>query len=119
MVAKKLGFSSPSIAAHHLSKLVDLGLVEKGVDNKYALQKMVKVDVLKHFIEIRGKLLPRYIFVALFYTTTVILSGILILRLPVPGMVDRVLFLIFCAIGAIFRWLETLRLYNLRVLKPN
>ena len=117
--AKALGFSSPSIAAHHLSKLVDLNLVEKSADNKYVLQKTVKVGVLKHFIEFRGKLLPRYIFVAIFFTTAVLLYGILLLILPVPGAVDRVLFFLFCGIGAIFGWLETLRLYKLRIFRPD
>ncbi|RLI19570.1 hypothetical protein DRO49_00220, partial [Candidatus Bathyarchaeota archaeon] len=60
-VQRALGFSSPSVAAYHLNKLRELGLVES-VRGDYRLSRLVKVGVLRRFIAIRGLLLPRLLF---------------------------------------------------------
>jgi hypothetical protein len=63
-----IGMSSPSVASHHRTKLVTLELVEKRPDNSYEVSRVVKVGVLRNFIDFRGKFLLRYIFVAIFFT---------------------------------------------------
>ena len=50
-VQRTLGFSSPTLAAYHLDKLVELGLVEKK-HGEYHLERRVKVGVLKQFTRI-------------------------------------------------------------------
>ncbi|MFW9809523.1 MAG: hypothetical protein ACFFE6_09105, partial [Candidatus Thorarchaeota archaeon] len=67
-VQRAVGMSSPSVASHHLTKLVSLELVEKKPDNSYEVSRVVKVGVLRNFIEFRGRFLPRYVFVAIFFT---------------------------------------------------
>ena len=67
-VQRAIGMSSPSVASHHLAKLESLELVEKNPDNSYQLKKLVKVGVLQNFIAYRGLILPRYTFVAMFFT---------------------------------------------------
>ncbi|MFX0092555.1 MAG: ArsR family transcriptional regulator [Candidatus Hodarchaeota archaeon] len=116
-IQRALDYSSPSIVSHHLQKLIDLGLVEKTLSNRYFLRKMVKVGVLKHFTQIRGILLPRYVFVAVFFTFTLIsyLFFIFIGGVNI-GPFDRLLVLALCIIGGLFGWFETWRLYKLRIL---
>jgi len=50
-VQRSLGFSSPALAAYHLEKLKELGLVRKD-DGEYRLVREVKVGVLKQFTKI-------------------------------------------------------------------
>jgi predicted DNA-binding transcriptional regulator len=48
-VQRTLGFSSPSVAAHHLDKLLSLGLVDKKGTGEYFLTQEVKVGLLRFF----------------------------------------------------------------------
>jgi len=68
-VQRALNMSSPSVASHHLTKLVSLDLVEQLSDNTYKVKQIVKVGVLQNFIGFRGRFLPRYAFVAMFFTS--------------------------------------------------
>lgn len=70
-VQKSLGFSSPSVAFHHLDKLVELGVVEKDEYERYVLAKKVDTGILSSFVSIGGLTLPRLGFYAAFFTTIV------------------------------------------------
>lgn len=112
---RSLSLSSPSIASHHLQKLLSLGMVEKRENGKYYLTKFVPVGVLRHFVRFRGILLPRYFFLASFFTSLLCFSLIWMVLMK-PGIFDRFLMLTFSAIGAIVCWWETYRLYRLKIL---
>jgi len=68
---RKLGFSSPALAAYHLRKLEDLGLVtmERG---DYKVLREIKVGILEQFIKLGTFMLPRYVFYATLFTTLLI-----------------------------------------------
>ncbi len=68
-VQKELGFSSPSVAFHHLDKLVSLGVVEKDEYDRYVLARKVDTGVLQSFVSVAGFTLPRLGFYAAFFTT--------------------------------------------------
>ena len=68
-VQKALGFSSPSVAFHHLDKLVELGVVEKDSYDRYVLAKKVDTGILHSFVSVAGLALPRLGFYAAFFTT--------------------------------------------------
>ncbi|HXW94498.1 MAG TPA: hypothetical protein VEJ19_02175 [Nitrososphaerales archaeon] len=68
-VQKALGFSSPSVAFHHLDKLVELNVVEKDQYERYVLAKKVDAGILHSFVSIGGLTLPRLGFYAAFFTT--------------------------------------------------
>lgn len=72
-VQKGLRFSSPSIAVHHLEKLIGLGVVEKNDLGEYVLVRKVDVGVLSAFVQIGGLILPRLGFYAGFFTCLTIL----------------------------------------------
>ncbi|MGY5854605.1 MAG: helix-turn-helix domain-containing protein [Candidatus Thorarchaeota archaeon] len=113
-VQRALGLSSPSVASHHLSKLVDMELIEKRTDNMYELMRIVKVGVLRNFIAFRGTILPRYAFVAMFFTAYS-LAFLAISASLVPGIFDRYIALAVGVIGALFAWYETYRLWKLKL----
>jgi predicted DNA-binding transcriptional regulator len=68
-IQKELGFSSPSVAFHHLDKLVELGVVEKDEYDRYVLAKKVDTGILNSFVSVAGLNLPRLGFYAAFFTT--------------------------------------------------
>lgn len=113
-VQRELGMSSPSVASHHLSKLVSLELVEKRLDNSYEVSRVVKVGVLRNFIGFRGRFLPRYMFVAIFFTVSTI-AYLVISLIARPGLYDRYIAIAIGAVGALFAWWETARLWKLKL----
>jgi predicted DNA-binding transcriptional regulator len=103
-IQKALGFSSPSIAHHHLEKLVSLGIVEKDSYERYVLAKKVDVGVIGSFVSFAGIALPRLGFYAAFFTiicVAYILSNI--------GFLD-IFALIGTAGSAAAFWFETFKL---------
>ena len=66
-VQKKLEFSSPTLAAYHLEKLENLGLIHKTRDG-YALAREVKVGALSQIVKFGSLLLPRYIFYTVLFS---------------------------------------------------
>lgn len=71
-IQKELGFSSPSVAFHHLDKLVVLGVVEKDQYDRYVLARKVDTGILHSFVSIAGLTLPRLGFYAAFFTTVAV-----------------------------------------------
>jgi len=67
-VQRALKFSSPALAAYHLTKLEELGLVEK-TNGEYSLKREIRVGVLKQFTKLGTFMLPRYAFYAGLLTT--------------------------------------------------
>lgn len=113
-VQRAIGMSSPSVASHHLSKLVSLDLVEQLPDNTYRVKQVVKVGVLRNFIEFRGRFLPRYTFVAIFFTMYTLAYLVLCSIAPL-NLFDRYVALAIGIIGAIFAWWESIRLWKLKL----
>ncbi len=68
-VQKELGFSSPSVAFHHLDKLINLGIIERDQYERYVLVKKVDAGILHSFVNVGGLTLPRLGFYAAFFST--------------------------------------------------
>ena len=104
---RKLGFSSPALAAYHLNKLVELGLVEN-VRGDYRLIKEVKVGVLKQFIKLGTFLLPRYVLYASVFTTLLLF----LLSQMREYTFYSVFALMFGVLGTVIFWYETIRVWQ-------
>lgn len=113
-VQRALGMSSPSVASHHLSKLLDLDLIAKQTDNSYELKQIVKVGTLRNFVAYRGVLLPRYAFVAFFFTAFTIAYLVIAFLVPVSPF-DRYVATALGIVGALFGWFETYRLWRIKL----
>ena len=107
---RKLGFSSPTLAAYHLNKLVELDLAVKERGN-YRLVREVKVGVLKHFIKLGTLLLPRYVLYATMFTMFLIF---LLIRLEDINFYSSFA-LMLGIFGSVILWYETVRIW---ILKP-
>jgi len=109
-VQRALGFSSPTLAAYHLDKLAELGLVEK-MHGEYGLVRVVKVGVLKQFIKVGRVMLPRSLFYATLFTTLLILYTAYLLGFERVGL-SSIFALIFGVLGALMSWCETVRAWR-------
>ncbi len=69
---RSLKLSTPSLAQYHVNKLLDLKLIEVTPDGRYRVNNAEQMDVLRSFIRLRGKLVPRLVFYG------AIVSGILV-----------------------------------------
>ena len=106
-VQRALSFSSPRLAAYHLEKLEELGLV-KNEHGEYYLIKEVKVGVLKQFLRVGPFLLPRHLFYATMFTTFLIY---ILVRFGEVGFYSMFA-LVLAFIGTAIFWYETLRLWR-------
>ncbi len=68
---RALKFSSPALAAYHLDKLVELGLIEK-TNGEYRLIKTINVGVLKQFMRFGKFMIPRHFLYATMFTTLLV-----------------------------------------------
>ncbi|RJS89485.1 transcriptional regulator [Candidatus Bathyarchaeota archaeon] len=59
---RALNLSSPSLAQYHVNKLLDLGLIEATSEGKYRANESERMDVLRSFVLLRGRLIPRLVF---------------------------------------------------------
>ena len=108
-VQRSLGFSSPSIAVHHLEKLQDLGLISKRGTGEYVLEEEVKVGILKFFMHMGRFVVPRYLFYSVLFTTMLIAYlGLCFLGQVWPSFYT----LVFASVAALVLWFETIRLWR-------
>jgi len=106
-VQRSLGFSSPSIAVHHLSKLEDLGLVRKTGTGEYVLVQEVKVGLLRFFTRLGRFLVPRYLFYSVWFSTMLVAYLVLYGQ---TGCIHNIVAIIFGALASFVLWFETFRL---------
>jgi hypothetical protein len=112
-VQRALGFSSPSIAVHHLEKLQDLGLLRKKGTGEYVLEEEVKVGILRFFTRMGSFLVPRYLFYSVLFST--MLTAYLILW--ILGQITPSFYaIVFGLIAALIFWIETYRLWKAKPL---
>jgi len=113
-VQRSLGLSSPSVAAHHLDKLLSLGLVQKTVRGEYLLNQEVKVGLLKFFSRMGRFLVPRHLFYAIWLTTmfvTYIVVYNLVLYQP-TWSAHNIAAILFGVVANLVLWIETVRLWR-------
>ena len=107
-VQRALSLSSPSVAAYHLQKLQELGLVEN-VYGDYRLVREVKVGVLRSFVSFGGFMLPKFLFYAVLVTT---MLATFMIQTPFEPSRYYITTLIMGAIPAIILWYETLKIWR-------
>ena len=113
-VQRSLELSSPSVAAHHLDKLLNLGLVQKTPRGEYLLNQEVKVGLLKFFSRIGSRLVPRHLFYAIWLSTMFAIYVIvynLVLYQPTFS-VHNAAAILFGVVANAVLWIETIRLWR-------
>lgn len=108
-VQRAVGFKSPSSAIYHLDKLLDWKYVQKHTNGEYSLVARQKIGILHDFVDIRTRLIPRYVFYAL--TLSIITFSLLLLFLRY-GNLETILVTLPSVIAAIALWIESYRIWK-------
>ena len=98
---RALGFKSPSTARHHLERLVNLGLAERGPRGYRAVRPH---GILAEYVVVSGRMIPRT-----FFLTGLLLGGSLAYTL-LPSSDPRALVILWAS-TAFSAW-HTLKLYR-------
>jgi len=106
-VQRALGFSSPSVAMHHLEKLKGLELLKKNASGEYLLAREVKVGFLRMFTRLGRVILPRYLFYAVFIST---MLATYVAVYPQNFNIHNIVALTFGVAACVILWYETVRL---------
>jgi len=61
-VWRELKLSSPSLAQYHVNRLIELGMISQTSDGKYVASEEKRVEALRGFLLLYGKLVPRLVF---------------------------------------------------------
>ena len=61
-VWRELNLSSPSLAQYHINRLLELGMIIQTREGKYAASEEKRVEALRSFVLLYGKLVPRLVF---------------------------------------------------------
>ena len=72
-VWRGLKLSSPSLAQYHVNKLLELNLIESTIDGKYQANDVERIGILRNFVMLRGRLIPRLLFYGAFLTGVLIM----------------------------------------------
>ena len=110
-VQRALRLSSPSVALHHIDKLVRMSLLIRTDDGSYQITEKVEVDIVKQFVRVRGFMIPRFLFYAAYFTT-LLLSYLLVRRLTLDF--DNFMFLILGISVVFMAWYETIKAWSRR-----
>ena len=103
-----LKLSSPSLAQYHINKLLDLELIKLTPEGKYQLNETKQVEILNHFLRLRGKLIPNLLIYG------ALLMGILVSYLmfwPFRWDFRDIVTLLVCVFGAFAFFFEAYKQY--------
>jgi hypothetical protein len=106
-VQRALGFSSPTLAVHHLEKLRDLGLLAKE-SAEYRLIQEVDVGIFRHFVRMGDVFVPRQMIYAVAFT---ILLTYYLFQLVVLNFYS-IYALILAVTATVTMWFETIRAWR-------
>ena len=106
-IQRETKISSPSLALHHLNKLIDLGLVKTDENGSFYLAETVKIGILSFFIGSGLFVVPRYLFYGLFYIGIFIGTLILFSWEFTPQVMLLIIVLIFGIISTFYETYNT------------
>ncbi len=107
-VQRFTNFTSPSKALYHLEKLKDMGILKKNSLGKYYVVKRVNSGILRFYLPVRNRLIPR----ALIYAVLVTLLNVILL-LIFHGSVPLIFFTP-SLLAVIILWYETFDLWKMK-----
>jgi len=111
-VQRALGFSSPSLALHHLTKLSELDLVSKDIDGVYSVKRTVRVGSLSLFIKFGTRLLPRFLFLGTLFSAMLVVYLLIFVSWPLTG--GDIMFISMSTIAILISFNETRRIWLLK-----
>jgi len=119
-IQKALGISSSGTVSYQITKLLKAGIISKDdEEGKYSIKEDIKIGILKFFIRIGNRVIPRislyliiYSFGFIIYLTLVMIRGIEFFFDPI-----NLVILFFLNLGTIIFILESYKIWKLKPVK--
>lgn len=112
-IQRLAGLSSSSLALHHLSKLIELGLVTTDVEGYYIIKRRIRPGLLSLFVGTGILFAPRFVFYGAF-NTALLVSCTYIFGWQINSAV--MILLLVLMINCIIFWSESIRMWRLQPL---
>jgi hypothetical protein len=110
-VQRAVGFASPSSALYQLTKLMEMGLIEKTRHGSYIIREREKIGILSDYAVVGGTFVPWMLVDALVVS---LLSVAALLYFIVNGTIEVIVALTPSAVSSIIMWYEALRSWSSR-----
>ncbi len=107
------GLSSSSLALHHLSKLIELGLVTNDTEGYYILKRRIRPGLLSLFVGTGRLFVPRFVFYGTL-NTALLVSCMYIFGWQIDSAI--LVLMLVLLINCIIFWIESIRMWRLQPL---
>jgi len=93
-----LKLSSPSLAQYHINNLLEAKLIAQTADGRYAAEEKARINILRNFVLLRGRLISRMTFYGAF---TLGLFAVYLLVWPLKWDLRDLVVLIVCTFSVL------------------
>ena len=108
-VQRGLKLSTPSLAFYHLSKLVEVGVVNRTEDGRYVVVNDISADLLDGYVKFGRRIVPQLFLVTLMFTGILVYYAYLVWRVPLD--LDDVVTVVY-SLSIVVLWYETIKIWR-------
>jgi predicted DNA-binding transcriptional regulator len=112
-IQRIVGLSSSSLALHHLTKLIELGLVTTDKEGYYILKRQMRPGLLSLFVGTGYLFIPRFVFYGVL-NTALLVSCMYIFGWQIDSAI--LLLILVLLINCIIFWIESIKMWHLQPL---
>jgi len=108
-VQRGLNLSTPSLAFYHLSKLVEVGVVNRTEDGRYVVVSDISADLLDGYVKFGRRIVPQLFLVTLMFTGILVYYAYLVWRVPLD--LDDIVTIVY-SLSIVVLWYETIKIWR-------
>jgi len=108
-VQRGLKLSTPSLAFYHLSKLVEVGVVNRTEDGRYIVVNDISADLVDGYVKFGRRIVPQLFLVTLVFTGILVYYAYLVWRVPLD--LDDIVTVVY-SLSIVVLWYETIKIWR-------
>jgi DNA-binding transcriptional ArsR family regulator len=108
-VQRGLKLSTPSLAFYHLSKLVEVGVVNRTEDGRYIVVRDISADLLDGYVKFGRRIVPQLFLVTLMFTGILVYYAYLVWKVPLD--LDDIVTVVY-SLSIVVLWYETIKIWR-------
>jgi DNA-binding transcriptional ArsR family regulator len=108
-VQRGLKLSTPSLAFYHLSRLVEVGVVNRTEDGRYVVVRDISADLLDGYVKFGRRIVPQLFLVTLMFTGILVYYAYLVWRVPLD--LDDIVTVVY-SLSIVVLWYETIKIWR-------
>jgi hypothetical protein len=108
-VQRALKLSTPSLAFYHLSRLAQIGVVNRTEDGRYTVVKDISRDLLEGYVKFGRRIIPELFFLTIIFTGILVYYAYLVWTTPFD--MDDIVAVVYSS-SIIVLWYETIKVWH-------